>query len=456
MSATGKHKQVHGLKRVAFNRKAKELRADDNLPALKVLAVGQVFPMPGKGHPAAELWQVLATAATVVAVQWWENGGKLPHDRVRKAIGAAGRHYRARGGHSVDVMWRGGYDSHRRKYGSQQHDHVAAITLADAMDGADAATEVPETTEADERDQRDAQRERLAEHEAEFRLEKAREDSGDAAIATGAAMLEAGAERADHDGGHADDVRLDPRDDGERGYGVDGATRGLHTGNLVLSPYLIAWNMALDERSGKDRAFLLAIDKAGGFENYVSKDVNRKSARAVLEADRNKLETEVRGRALTILEAAGNVGVQAAWLAGQPPDRGYRTVGAPGKYRGEAVTPPPKPVGDTSSRRPGVTGVVVSAAWPKEDPTGARGKHWSPETVWRDYWHQITVSGHAWGDMRRNVKGWHRSRAGSPAVLSLLDTVGAGVKVQTLHVTPAWPGRVLNLPECNRSLFDDV
>src|SRR5665213_3265397 len=67
------------ITRVQFNRDAKRLRAEDNLPALKALAVKLV------GSPRNEdLRQVLAVAATEAVTAWWNNGGKLPHGRVMK------------------------------------------------------------------------------------------------------------------------------------------------------------------------------------------------------------------------------------------------------------------------------------------------------------------------------------------------------------------------------------
>ena len=198
---------------------------------LKVLAGAQVFPRPAKGNPAEELWQTLAEAATQAACGWWSNGGNC-YEIVQKAIKAAGRDYRGRGNGAVDVTWRGPYDTDSRRFLShpEQWTHKAAVALAHAVGSAEATMEAPHTLEADERDQRDAERDALAEFTRGRALEQQAEAAGakgDANIFTGAGMLEAGAERTSHDGGHADDERLNPRDDGEAGYGVDGATCGV-------------------------------------------------------------------------------------------------------------------------------------------------------------------------------------------------------------------------------------
>jgi hypothetical protein len=305
-----KRKSKYGLDRVAFNRKAKELRADDNLPALKDLAVKQVFPKPYNGSPVEELWQTLAMAAVGVVVDWWENGGKLPHDRIRKAISAADRVYRGQGGNAANVTWRGGYSPKHRKFASQSPETQKA--LDDVMD-----EDEPEITRSGlaDHDEHKAERHEGFAAQAEIegnqkdygkhteRAERAAEAAerapergafgktsaeGTARAATGAASY-----TGEHDGDTEHTRDPGREQDHETAYGVDGATRGLHTGRVRVSD----WDEAKIEGMERLRAqnlkawdLLNSIQDAGSYsprkeewtwslDNYISKSVDRKRRR---------------------------------------------------------------------------------------------------------------------------------------------------------------------------------
>ncbi len=443
--------------RAAFNRAAKEARVTDNLPALNALAVSLTTGRPvTKGHWTEELRQTLATAATQAAADWWNDGGNC-HKKISAAIKSAARDFRGAGGYRADNVWRGGYSTDQRKFGSQLFDHAAAVRLHDAMgEGTEPAEEEPSAlkdTEADARDLRDAQLAERAATTRERELEQKAGEEGSAVIAAGAGVLEAGAERTSHDGGHADDERLDPRDDGERGYGVDGATRGLWTGTVIPSPYWIAEQLAHAEESGADQAYLAAIDAAGSLANWINKDGNRKCVRAAHESRYAAIRRRVRQRAAGMILAVGSdAGLQAAWLAAMPAGTGYRTVDPKekgGEFTREPVMPPP-PSGQGVEPWDG----VVSAAWPKDAPTGAKGRHFKPVTVWSGYWDVVTVSGHEWADHVCNVRQWKRSHQTGPA-LSLLDLAGDGVSMRAIRARPVveW-GRIVRFHGIEVSMVD--
>jgi len=454
-------RRAYGLERVPFNKAAKQLRAEDNQSGLTELAAGQVFPPVGKGHPAAELRQVLTLAAIKAAGEWWDSGGNCYH-KVRKAISTAARNYRGRGGAAAAVAWRGPYDKHNRQYVSgERQTHADAVALADAVGDGDTALDAPAATESDDRDQRDAQRDTLNAFKLERAQEQQAEDKGakgEANIATGADVVAGGAERTDHQGGHADAERLNPRDDGETAYGVEGATRGLNTGRLVPSGDWIAWQIAITHESQSDAAWFDDVERVGGFDAWVRKNGDRQRARTAHESRYAGIKRSVRDRAARILKAYGEPRLQADWLAAVVAGPGSRTRGdAPGGYTAEPVAPPPSMTGAEPAGRG-----VVSAAWPREEPTvaprtqaaptAARGSHWGPVTVYQDYWQTVTVSGHAWGDHKRNAEAWKREHRRGPA-LSLLDLVMDGVKLQAREHPQGWGGPLLVMV-ATRSLLD--
>jgi hypothetical protein len=359
----------HGLARVEFNRQAKQLRADGSdgaLRALKDLAVAKVFPMPGKGHPSFELWQSLATAAMGAAVDWWTNGGKLPHDRVRKAISTAARKWRAEGRGVVSVTWRGPIDKHTRNSASaiefNLNDNPEFRELAERFtvgiagalgESADEhEIEASEPTESDasgedlkqrtleqrtEYEQHSAQRK-----EREKETEKTGEDPNAATVATGAGVASGAAERTDNDGGHADGERLNPRDDGETAHGVDGATRGVGTGSLIPHPWWIARQVALAAQSEQDQAFMESVRRAGSIDNYVKKN---KRTEARYRADYARLNGQVNRDATALRERHGDLGVQVAWVQNVPRDPGHKTVidKRTGEYTGVPAELAPRP-----------------------------------------------------------------------------------------------------------------
>jgi len=71
------------------------------------------------------------------------------------------------------------------------------------------------------------------------------------------------AELTSHDGGHADDARLNPRNDAETAYGVGDATRGLKTGRIRPALYLVANRMAIEQLDTKAHTLLDGINGAG-------------------------------------------------------------------------------------------------------------------------------------------------------------------------------------------------
>lgn len=440
------------VSRATFDREARRLRADDNLTALKKYAFMCFTPY----WRQQDLYQMIGEAVMRAVDQWWENEQRPGscYNKVESAAKAAARDWRGRGGAAVNLTWRGGYSTDQRKFGSQLHDLKATVELAHVMDGEELAADAPEASYDDERDQRDAVRERLAEHGAEFTQEKTRLDKRTQAvevtIATGAAMLEAGAERASHDGGHADDIRLDPRDDGEAGYGVDGATRGLHTGRLVPSDWWIANERARAVESPADQKWLSALDSAGGLDGWVNKDGNRKRQRAACEARLCRITQRIRERARALLEADKGQ-LLAGWLAERAQDGlGSRAVGEPGKFRAEAVTAP--------ASAPGLaawTG-TVSAAWPKEPPTRrrVRARSYGPFLVHRG---RLEITGHEWARQQRNLKAWRKHVAklkpGEP-LLSLLDMLQGVRTARAIRALQAagWGERLVT--EATHSLID--
>jgi hypothetical protein len=398
------------VKRIEFNRKAKQLLADDDLPGLTTLAVALVTARSvSKGHWTEELQQTLAAAAATAAHAWWKDGGNC-HKKVCAAIGGAARDFRGRGGYRVDNTWRGGYSTDARKFGSQLFDKDAAVSLADTFGGA--PTEEPEeSTDADGGDKHDRRADAKATTD-DFKRYKDTDSLADAA-----------SERTSHDGGHADDVRLNPKDDGEAGYGVDGATRGLNTGRVLPSMHQLAYEVACEEVLAEelkaDRNRFYAI-QAAGFDAWVGKDKDRKRLRGHYSRWYGERLAAVRGRKQQIIDSAwAPQMLQAEYLgaAAVPVDHGA--------HIGATVPAPQAPKGSD----------VLSAAWPATVPTKRRGRAWEPATVWVGYWEKIVITGEEWADMRRNVKTWEREDR-SKTELSLLDLVGPGVRVVTMRVLP--------------------
>ncbi len=257
----------YGLERVPFNKKAKQLRTDDNLPGLTALAVGQVFPEVGKGHPGAELRQVLALAAVTAAQEWWQSGGNCWR-AVGKAIRAAARNYRGTGGDAVDVTWRGAYDKDTRRYSSGGA--VVVLGLDSDQPGAPILEAAPE--EAPKQAQED---------QGAISIERISHDAG--ADAERLAGTDFAAQGRRHDAGA----------DGEAGYGVDGASAGLFSGRVHSTDWDIAQREAgerLCEHNPGAWKLLTAIYSAGTYspknetfkwdvDNYVNKDVGRKRRR---------------------------------------------------------------------------------------------------------------------------------------------------------------------------------
>jgi len=351
-SATNGKAGIRIWPRVPFNRAAKALAGDDNLPGLKLLACELVAPGAPRGGSLEEFLQVCNLAACEAAEAWYEHGGNC-YEKVRKAIRSAARDYRGTGNGRSDVTWRGGYSTDARKFGSQLHSHAAAVELLDVMDGnSETAADGPDEVSTAGSNQFDAKCEKDQGSEnarREHIAERHERTTGIAETATGVAGN--AAERTSHDGGHGDGERLNPRDDGETAYGVDGATRGLHTGRLLLKARTIAKLTALDELSEDDRKFLLAIDKAGGRDNYVN--ANRKHRREEIERRERELNARLRQREREILavgeeELVAAVGVQHTDVprvpydspAGVEPVRGVLSwPEAPSRVRGNYSTP---------------------------------------------------------------------------------------------------------------------
>lgn len=247
-----KSRRSYGLERVPFNRTAKRLRADDNPKGLKELAVAQVFPYPGAGSQFEELWQTLATAAAEAAQAWWDDKGNC-HSKVDKAIKAAGRDWRGRGGVWGHLAtWRGVYSTHERRYSSLS-DPTGRIAkeTAYAIDGETPAEEAPPQDDPEDLTTTDA--------------------SKAVAAAIGAAR-EVAKESAEHISHTAQDdgERLDPKDDGEKGYGVDGATRGLFTGTVMPTARTLIEAEARRQLPSGDRKLWAGIEAAGSVERYAA------------------------------------------------------------------------------------------------------------------------------------------------------------------------------------------
>jgi hypothetical protein len=301
-----------------FNGMAKELREEDDLLTLQKLAVARI------GEPRnEELGHALAQVACAAVVEWWSSGGNC-HKGVRTKLQAAARNFRGDGGHRVDIAWRGGYYTAVRQCSTPLSGHLPAPAKRETPQ--EAAVRSAEWARAAE--PKDSPADELGDDDAFVEAVDTGENPDDGA--------EREAERPADAVGHRGDVFI------TTGVAVvAGATRGLRPGRMQPQPYLIALQMAVDERPGADSAFLGAIGKAGGLENYVAKDANRKRHRAALESQYLALQRALRNRALAIVESAGDVELQAAWMAVQTKERGYRAVGIPRKYRVEPITPPP-------------------------------------------------------------------------------------------------------------------
>jgi hypothetical protein len=294
--------------RVEFNRAARAAVVDDNRDMLHLLAeelakrqlswrranpVNQWgrSRLPGNLSLADEMARVGTVAGCAYAATYRKGNF---YSGCGSAISNAMDEWLRAGNGDERATWRGGYDSHNRQFGSQQHDGKAAIELLDA---AGAPEDIAEEAAPEE----SAAPSLTADFEREAAGLSAQRVEGQAA------------ERTSHDGGHADDERLNPKDDGERGYGVDGATRGLNTGRIMPTAKTIARVEAFASLSPARRHLLLGIDKAGGFENYVN--AGRKHLRAELEQQRARAESELRRAEQEILargeeEILAAVGVQ--------------------------------------------------------------------------------------------------------------------------------------------------
>ncbi len=360
--------------------------------------------------PAGDLADDMLSAGKVAGATYAAayRKGKF-YEHCGKAIANAMDEYRRAAGHNVASTWKGGYDTHTRKFSSQLPHTLPA--LQEAMENNEPASEAPESTHADERDQRDADREAYAEYARARGLElqgESRGDQGKANIATGAAMLEAGAERTSHDGGHADDVRLNPKDDGETGYGVEGATRGLWTGSVTVDNRTLAKDEAWWLLTTMERALLEAVEKAG---RYSKRD--NEYVRPGVGVHAQRLAQNIRAAAAHYKTLTDEVLVQIE--AGIPlPERDAagRVLADPTALTAEElaqVPPPSEPRAYDPTGTPDGRG-VVSAAWPTKEPgrkiTGARSWVRVRVSLRPGSMFGVTYQGLSWAEHKRLTRDW--------------------------------------------------